>query len=75
MIFPFGLKAKPLPHYFKQGVVKFSMNEGVMNYKITHITKTIKAPLIKGQVKSKEHLDRLLSIKSLNEIPLIEVVN
>ena len=75
MNLPFGLKQKPLPHYFEHGVVKFNMREGVMFYTITEITTSHRAGLIRNQVKSKEQLDKLLSIKSLHEIPTIEVVS
>lgn len=71
---PFGLKAKPLPYYFEHGVIKFNMREGVMHYTIKEITKSVHAVLTTGTVKSKEHLDKLLSIKKLSEIPSIEVV-
>lgn len=71
---PFGLKQKPLPHYFEHGVIKFAMREGVMHYTIKKITKSVNATLLTGEVKSKAHLDKLLSIKNLSEIPTIEVV-
>ena len=72
---PFGLKQKPLSHYFEHGVVRFSVVGGKLLYRINKITKTENAVLIKNQeVKSKSHLDNLLSIKTLSEIPSIEVV-
>ena len=72
---PFGLKQKPLPHYFEHGVVKFAMHEGTMHFTIKQITKKINATILKGKVKNIEHLERLMSIKTLSEIPTIEVVN
>lgn len=71
---PFGLKQKPLSHYFEHGVVRFNIQEGKLFYSIRKITKTSWATLIKGEVQSKEHLDKILQIKSLSEIPTIEVV-
>ena len=71
---PFGLKQKPLNHYFETGVIKFSIREHLMYFKISMITKTNNSLLITGHVQSKQHLEKLLSIKHLNEIPTIEVV-
>lgn len=75
MILPFGLKQKPLNHYFENGLIKFNMTEGVMFYTIKKITKSINAVILKDVVSSKAHLERLLAIKSINEIPTIEVVS
>lgn len=72
---PFGLKQKPVNKYFEHGVIKFNMMEGVMFYTIKKITKSINAVILKDVVSSKAHLERLLAIKSINEIPTIEVVN
>ena len=74
MILPFGLKQKPLNHYFRNGVVRFSCREGTLFYQIKQITKTMNFMPYQGEVKSEDHLDRLLSIKSLGEIHSIEVV-
>lgn len=71
---PFGLKQKPLPHYFEHGVVKFNMQEGVMHFQVKQITKQMNGTIYRGIVKSKQHLDKLLAVKSLNEIQTIEVV-
>ena len=71
---PFNLKQKPLSHYFESGVILFSINSGKIYYTIRKIDKSVNAILVKGHVKSKEQLDKLLSIKSLHEIPTIEEV-
>ena len=72
---PFGLTQKPLTHYFNHGVVKFNIQGGKLIYTIKAITKLYNGPIMTGEVVSKVHLDDLLAIKSLNEIPTIEVVN
>ena len=71
---PFGLKQKPLSHYFEHGVIRFNIQEGKLHYTVRKITKTSWATLLKGEVKSKAHLEQIMSIKNLSEIPLIEVV-
>lgn len=71
---PFGLKQKPLNHYFEHGLVKFNVREGNLHFTIKQITKTVNGTILTGQVKNKEHLDKLLGLKSLSEIPTIEVV-
>ncbi len=72
---PFWGKVKPIPHVIEHGVIRFSVKEGQLYYKIRHITKTVNATLWQGQVKDKAHLDKFLSIKSIYEIPsLTEVV-
>lgn len=71
---PFRLKQKPLSHYFEHGVIRFSMRNGTMVFRVIHITKSSKALIIIGDVKSKAHLDQLMSIKNLSEIQTIEVV-
>ena len=72
---PFGLKQKPLNHYFEHGVIKFNVRDGVLGYMIVFINKTHNAKLDIGHVKSKAHLDKLLSIKTIDEIHALEVVN
>ena len=73
---PFGLKAKPLPHYFEHGVIKFSMNEGTMHFQVKQITKESNGTIYKGIVKDKTHLDQLLKVKSIYDVlRSIEVVN
>ena len=72
---PFGLKQKPVNKYFQGGVIKFSVKDGRLYYTIKLITKIQNSKLFSGNVRSKEHLDKLLSIKSISEIPTIEVVN
>ena len=72
---PFGLKQKPVNKYFEHGVIKFSCREGKLFYTVKQITKTVNATVFNGEVTSKQHLDKLLAVKSLNEIQTIEVVN
>lgn len=73
---PFGLKQKPLNHYFEHGVIKFSINEGKLFYTIKKITKNSNSTLCKGTVMNKIHLDQLLAIKNLDGIhSLEEVIN
>ena len=72
---PFGLKQKPLNHYFEHGVIKFAVREGKLFYTVKSIRKDNNSKLFTGEVKSKEHLDKLLSIKDLSEIRTIEVVS
>lgn len=71
---PFGLKQKPLSHYFAGGSVRFNIVEGDMRYIITHTTKTRKSVIKEGWVYNKEQLEKLLSIKSIHEIPSLEQV-
>ena len=71
---PFGLKQKPLNHYFEHGVIKFSVSEGKLYFYIKQINKRNSGSLLHGIVKSQEHLDKLMSIKTISEIPTIEVV-
>lgn len=70
---PFGLKQKPMPHYFEHGVIKFNVREGVLHYTIKQITKKTNAVLLNGIVKSKDHLQQLLAVKSLNDIQSLEI--
>lgn len=72
---PFGLKQKPLNHYFEHGVIRFSINDGKLLFTVKAITKLTNGIIQQSEVKSKDHLDKLLSIKKLSEIPTIEVVN
>ena len=71
---PFGLKQKPLNHYFEHGVIKFSINDGKLFFTVKAITKLTNGIIQQSEVKSKAHLDKLLSIKTLSEIPSIESV-
>lgn len=72
---PFGLKQKPLPHYFENGVVRFYIREGELHFLIRKITKTSWATILKGKVKDEAQLSKLINFKSFDEIPTIEVVN
>ena len=71
---PFGLTQKPVNKYFEHGVIKFNVREGKLFYTIKQITKTGSGDIRGGQVGSKTHLDKLLSIKTFNDIHTIEVV-
>lgn len=64
-------KRKPLEHYFKNGWVKFAVDRKTkqLMYLINGCTASNLSDLERGIVKDKEHLDQLLSIKSLAEIP------
>lgn len=70
---PFGLTQKPMNHYFEHGVIKFAVREGTLHYTIKIINKSINGVLLNGIVKSKDHLDKLLKIRTLSEIQTIEV--
>ena len=72
---PFGLKQKPLNHYFEHGVIRFSINDAKLYFTVKAITKLTNGIVLQSEVKSKAHLDKLLSIKTLSEIQTIEVVN
>ena len=72
---PFGLTQKPVNKYFEHGVIKFSCREGKLFYSIKQITKTGSGSIRNGEVQSKDHLDKLLSIKTFSELRTIEVVS
>ena len=72
---PFGLKQKPTNHYFEHGVIKFNVREGVLHFQVKQITKQMNGTIYRGIVKSKQHLDQLLAVKTLHELQTIEVVN
>ena len=71
---PFGLTQKPVNHYMEHGVVKFNVREGVLYFYIKNITKSANGVVMHGVVKSKEHLNKLLALKSISEIQTIEEV-
>ena len=71
---PFGLKQKPLTKYFNGGVIKFNIVEGKLFYTVKVINKGNNSKLFVHEIKSKEQLDLLLSIKTFSEIPTIEEV-
>ena len=71
---PFGLKQKPLNKYVEHGIIKFAVREGVLHFQVKQITKQMNGTIYRGVVKSKEHLDKLLAVKTLGEIQTIEVV-
>lgn len=71
---PFGLKQKPLNKYIMHGVIKFSCREGMLHFEVRQITKDVNGTIYRGIVKSKQHLEQLLAVKTLNEIQTIEVV-
>lgn len=72
---PFGLTQKPMNHYFEHGVIKFNIREGKLFYTVKIINKSLNGILYQGEVKSKEYLNKLLSVKTISEIQTIEVVN
>lgn len=61
------LKTKPATKYFEHGWVSFSTSNKELYYEVVSMTKGRKATLDGGLVLNKEHLDQLLSIKSLKE--------
>ena len=72
MNLPFGLKQKPLNHYFEQGLIRFSIREGNLYYTCKTITKTFTGTITNNQlIKSKEQLDKLLAVKTIHEIPIL----
>lgn len=71
---PFGLKQKPVRHYFNGGSIHFECIEGDLRYTVTITTKKTKSKLHTKWIYSKEQLDKLLSVKSLSELQTIEVV-
>ena len=71
---PFGLTQKPVNKYVVSGVIKFSCREGNLYYEVKQISKIVNATIQRGIVKTKKDLDTLLSIKSFDELHLIEVV-
>lgn len=75
MNIPFGLKQKPLNHYFQNGVIRFSVKEGNLYFKVIQINPKFSATIFDYTlIKTKEQLDKLLSIRYVSEIPTIEVV-
>lgn len=72
---PFGLTQKPVNKYFEHGVIKFNVREGVLHFQVKQITKQMNGTIYRGIVKSKEHLDQLLAVKTLHDIQVLEVVN
>ena len=72
---PFGLTTKPVNKYFNGGVIRFNIVDGKLFYTVKVINKGSNSKLFVYEVKSKEQLDQLLSIKTFSEIPTIEVVN
>ena len=73
---PFGLKQKPMSHPLDMGEIKFSCRDGKLYYKAIAISKTLSFTVAQGEIRDKERLDYLLSIKSFPlKVPSIEVVN
>lgn len=71
---PFGLTQKPTNHYFENGVIKFSCKEGELFFTAKQITREFNGTLFTKKVQSKEHLNQILKIRNLHEIPLLEMV-
>lgn len=61
------LKTKPATKYFDGGYVRFFTVDRELFYEVFSVTKTTLSSLDGGKVLNKEHLDQLLSIKSLKE--------
>lgn len=72
---PFDLTTKPTSHYFEHGVIRFNMAEGKLFFTVKVITKLTNGIVLQKEVRSKEHLSKLLSVKSLSELQTIEVVS
>lgn len=72
---PFGLKQKPLNKYLEHGIIKFAVREGKLLFTVKQITKINSSTVLKGEVKSKAHLDKILALKSITEIHALEVVS
>lgn len=65
MKLPFGLTQKPLGYKFEHGSVRFKMNDGTMKFEIWRLKRNRPVfVVIKGIVKTREHLEYLLSIKA-----------
>lgn len=79
MILPFGLTQKPVVKYFEGGSFHFSGRDGKLYYQLwTTIKKDgrfykTKYPEL-HEVISREHLNKLLAVKSLHELRTIEEV-
>ena len=65
---PFWGKQKPLRHYINHGLIKFTVKDGHLLFAVIMIEKERRAPLYIWEVKSKEHLERLLASKTLREV-------
>ena len=65
---PFWGKQKPLRHYFHGGVAKFSVRLNELFCTIVLINKRGNYPLDVMKVNDKEHLDKILAIKRIEEI-------
>lgn len=62
-----GLKQKPQTKYFEGGYVAFAVREGKLQYKIVFASKNYTGTLFTSYVLNKEHLERLLSFKVIDE--------
>ena len=65
---PFWGKQKPLKHYFHNGVMSFIVRKGELWIVVKRIDKSGHYPLYSDKVKDKEHLDRLLRVKSIEYV-------
>ena len=70
----FGLKQKPINHYFEHGVIKFNVHEGELHYTTKLISKSLNGTLYTGIIKSRERLDKLLATKTLTDVQHLELV-
>ncbi len=72
----FGLKVKPIRQYHEGFSLSFNIENGKMFCLVIITTKAEKLKIDNFEVKSKDHLNKLLAVKSFHEIPLLtEVVN
>ncbi len=70
----FNLNVKPIRQYHDGFSLYFTIEDGKMFCLVTITTKTEKLKIDNFEVKSKDHLDKLLVVKSFHEIPLLTEV-
>ena len=71
---PFWGKVKPIPYYFKNGVVRFNVKDGKLYYTVKRIEKQGNYVVFTSEVVNKERLNGILQVESFNDRRLIEVV-
>jgi len=62
-----GLKTKPETKYFAGGFVAFTTSNGELWYEVHYVKKEGTGLAWSDKVKSKEVLDQLLKLKTMNE--------
>lgn len=70
---PFDLKVKPARHYVSGGSIYFMVEKGKLYGRITVTGKNNKTTFPRFEVKSKEHLDKILKSKTCEQ-PILEVI-